>query len=150
MDGNHHSFLWPFGPSVASVIFQTRNRVTPGVVCHSSHPAVPSISLHPRTISLPSLCSPVWVQTAWDQVENFQSPPILSFISPLPLTLPTAVSCDLTCVDFTCLAPSCHCLFLAHKFISLSEITFSEFSTTYHCLVNIFKVQFHWITPLRR
>lgn len=60
-----------FGTSVASAIFQTRSRVTPGVLCPSSHPAVPSISLHPRTISLPSLYFPVWVQTAWDQVENF-------------------------------------------------------------------------------
>ena len=58
------------------------------------------------------------------------------------------MSCNLTCVDFTCLAPSCYCLFLAHKFISLNVITFSEFSTMYHCLINIFKVQFHRITPL--
>ena len=65
------AFYGPLVPQWPLCDFQTRSRVTPGVLCHSLHPAVPSISLPPRTISLPPLYSPVWVQTAWYQGENF-------------------------------------------------------------------------------
>lgn len=64
------AFYGPLVPQWPLWFFRLGSRGHTCVACHSPHPAVPSIAPIPEPfLFLP--CSPVWVQTAWDQVENF-------------------------------------------------------------------------------
>lgn len=111
---------WPFCD------FQARSRVTPGVWCHSSNPANPSLSSSSpspnHSSSFPSIPC-LGADSLGIRLKTSQSSQVISSLSP-PTSYPLPRSLSLTCVDFMCLAPSCHCLFWAHKFISPSAITF--------------------------
>ena len=108
--------LWEL--SGCFVIFQTGSRVTPAVWCRASNPAVPC--LHPHTGCSSSPHSPVLLPAAryWYWAEHVRAIGD-AFSSLLSRDPSVATVCQLDLVEFVCLAPSCHCLFGTHKFISV-------------------------------